>query len=135
MTLLDILPSLRSVVAPRLDPAHWPAETHYDDRGRVTVGDTVLEDIADHHGTPLATADGIALFRIDVVEPVTDGTTFVWVDGCAEPTSLQAVLVNRHPCGPECTATVLSRSGRAIACDVRLPLDVHAGEVLAVPLR
>ena len=37
MTLLEILPSLRSVMTYRLDPTLWPSETHYSG-GRITVG-------------------------------------------------------------------------------------------------
>ncbi|KAA0022863.1 diaminopimelate decarboxylase [Antrihabitans cavernicola] len=86
-------------------------------------------------GESLLAGSGIALFRIDFVEPITDGHTFVWVDGSpSDALTDHAVLVNRHPCGPQATATILARSGREIAGDVRLPLDVHAGEVLAIPL-
>ncbi|MFD1815514.1 diaminopimelate decarboxylase [Rhodococcus gannanensis] len=57
MTLLDILPSLRAVMTPRLDPALWPATTHVDDLGRVTVGGLALSDIADRFGTPVYVLD------------------------------------------------------------------------------
>ncbi|WP_067699652.1 diaminopimelate decarboxylase [Nocardia jejuensis] len=58
MTLLDIFPSLRSGgVLPRLDPAVWPRETHYDGDGRITVGGVALDDIADQYGTPTYVLD------------------------------------------------------------------------------
>lgn len=52
MTLLDILPSLRAAMTPRLDPALWPVTTGLDDLGRITVGGVALADVADHFGTP-----------------------------------------------------------------------------------
>ena len=133
MTLLDILPSLRSFAPPRLDPTLWPVDTHYDDWGRVTVDGTALEDVADRFGTP-TTAGDIALFRVDFVEPEVDGHTFVWVDaGPVDGLSSNVVLANRHSCGPQVRATVLGRSGRDIALGAQLPFDVHAGEVIAIP--
>lgn len=57
MTLLDIFPSLRSVMSARLDPAVWPSETHYDATGRVAVGGVALQDIADQYGTPVRVLD------------------------------------------------------------------------------
>ncbi|MEV6771937.1 diaminopimelate decarboxylase [Nocardia sp. NPDC051030] len=58
MTLLDIFPSLRSGgLLPRLDPAVWPRDTHYDAEGRITVGGVALADIADQHGTPTYVLD------------------------------------------------------------------------------
>ena len=57
MTLLNLLPSLRSAGIVGLDPDIWPAETHYDDRGRVMVGRVALEDIADEFGTPTYVLD------------------------------------------------------------------------------
>ncbi|MFF0545075.1 diaminopimelate decarboxylase family protein [Nocardia thailandica] len=53
MTLLEILPSLRSTTTPRLDPAVWPAETHYDGEGRICVGGLALAEVADEYGTPV----------------------------------------------------------------------------------
>ncbi|MFD4469452.1 diaminopimelate decarboxylase [Rhodococcus sp. NPDC058505] len=52
MTLLDILPSLRSAMTPRLDPDLWPVTTHVDELGRITVGGVALCDVADQFGTP-----------------------------------------------------------------------------------
>ncbi|MGW4325819.1 diaminopimelate decarboxylase [Nocardia sp. NPDC004573] len=52
MTLLDILPSLRSGSPSRLDAAVWPRDTHYDGDGGITLGGVALADIADQYGTP-----------------------------------------------------------------------------------
>ncbi|MEV6100857.1 diaminopimelate decarboxylase [Nocardia sp. NPDC051981] len=58
MTLLEIFPSLRDGgMVPRLDPAVWPRETHYDADGRITVGGVALADIADQYGTPTYVLD------------------------------------------------------------------------------
>ncbi|MFE2959422.1 diaminopimelate decarboxylase [Nocardia tengchongensis] len=58
MTLLEIFPSLRDGgIVPRLDPAIWPRETHYDADGRITVGGVALADIADQYGTPTYVLD------------------------------------------------------------------------------
>ncbi|GAD87005.1 diaminopimelate decarboxylase [Nocardia asteroides NBRC 15531] len=57
MTLLDIFPSLRATTVPRLDPALWPADTHYDGDGRITLGGVALADLADQYGTPVHVVD------------------------------------------------------------------------------
>lgn len=57
MTLLDIFPSLRATTVPRLDPAVWPADTHYDPDGRITLGAVALADLADQFGTPVHVVD------------------------------------------------------------------------------
>ncbi|MEV0063080.1 alanine racemase [Nocardia sp. NPDC050718] len=57
MTLLDIFPSLRATTVPRLDPAVWPADTHYDQDGRITLGTVALADLADEFGTPVHVVD------------------------------------------------------------------------------
>ncbi|MEU1207426.1 diaminopimelate decarboxylase [Nocardia sp. NPDC005825] len=58
MTLLEIFPSLRDGgLVPRLDPAVWPRDTHYDADGRITVGGVALADIADQYGTPTYVLD------------------------------------------------------------------------------
>jgi diaminopimelate decarboxylase len=57
MTLLDLLPSLRAAVTPRVDPALWPHTTHVDEAGRLTVGGVALADIADETGTPTHVID------------------------------------------------------------------------------
>ena len=57
MTLLDIFPSLRAAMAPRLDPALWPVTTDHDERGRIRVGGVALDDIADQYGTPTYVLD------------------------------------------------------------------------------
>ncbi|WP_092808736.1 diaminopimelate decarboxylase [Rhodococcus globerulus] len=57
MTLLDIFPSLRSAMTPRLDPALWPISTRHDQSGRICIGDISLEEIADQYGTPTYVVD------------------------------------------------------------------------------
>ena len=57
MTLLDILPSLRNAMIPRVDPALWPHTTHVDEAGRLTVGGVALTDIADEVGSPAYVLD------------------------------------------------------------------------------
>lgn len=57
MTLLEIFPSLRAAMAPRLDPALWPVTTDHDDLGRIRVGGVALDDIADQYGTPTYVLD------------------------------------------------------------------------------
>ncbi|RDI16312.1 diaminopimelate decarboxylase [Rhodococcus sp. AG1013] len=57
MTLLDLFPSLRTTMTPRLDPALWPTTTDHDDRGRIRVGGVALDDIADQFGTPTYVLD------------------------------------------------------------------------------
>ncbi|MCJ0903158.1 diaminopimelate decarboxylase [Rhodococcus sp. ARC_M6] len=57
MTLLEIFPSLRGAMTPRMDPALWPISTRHDQRGRVCIGDVALEDIADQYGTPTYVVD------------------------------------------------------------------------------
>ncbi|TQF73323.1 diaminopimelate decarboxylase [Rhodococcus spelaei] len=61
MTLLEIFPSLRSAMTPRLDPAVWPDGTHVDDHGRITVAGVALADIADQYGTPSYVLDEMDL--------------------------------------------------------------------------
>ena len=43
MTLLEIFPSLRGAMTPRMDPALWPISTRHDHSGRVCIGDVSLE--------------------------------------------------------------------------------------------
>ncbi len=57
MTLLDIFPSLRSVMSARLDPAMWPTETPHDATGRVAIGGVALQDVADQYGIPVRILD------------------------------------------------------------------------------
>ncbi|BBY84897.1 diaminopimelate decarboxylase family protein [Mycolicibacterium tokaiense] len=57
MTLLDILPSLRHAVKPRIDPTLWPYTTHVDEAARLTVGGLALTDVADEAGTPVTVFD------------------------------------------------------------------------------
>jgi diaminopimelate decarboxylase len=44
-------------MAPRLDSAIWPRDTHYDAAGRIVVGGVALADIADRYGTAACVLD------------------------------------------------------------------------------
>jgi diaminopimelate decarboxylase len=57
MTLLDIQPSPRNAVSPRLDPTLWPRTTQVDETGRLTIGGVALTDIADQIGSPTYVLD------------------------------------------------------------------------------
>lgn len=57
MTLLDILPSLRSATRPRIDTTIWPLTTTVDELGRLCVGAVPLTDVADEFGTPARVLD------------------------------------------------------------------------------
>ncbi|MGW0181370.1 diaminopimelate decarboxylase [Nocardia sp. NPDC003345] len=57
MTLLDTIPSLQPGIPPRLSPAVWPHDAHYDGDGRITIGRVALTDIADRYGTPACVLD------------------------------------------------------------------------------
>lgn len=58
MTLLEILPSLRQAVRPRIDPALWPLTTHVDDTdGSLCIGGISVNDIADEFRTPTYVID------------------------------------------------------------------------------
>ena len=55
MPLLNILPSLRPTAA-RLDPAVWPATTHYRN-GRIVVGGVALHELANRFPAPTYVLD------------------------------------------------------------------------------
>lgn len=57
MTLADLIPTLRPVLAARLEPGLWPLTTGATCDGRVTVGGSDLSELASHHGTPLRVVD------------------------------------------------------------------------------
>ncbi|MUL66024.1 diaminopimelate decarboxylase [Mycobacterium sp. CBMA 234] len=57
MTLLDILPSLRTAMRPRIDTTIWPLTTHVDELGRLCVGSVALPEVADEFGTPAYVLD------------------------------------------------------------------------------
>ena len=57
MTLLDILPSLRGAMRPRIDTTIWPLTTQVDALGRLCVGSVALTDVADEFGTPAYVLD------------------------------------------------------------------------------
>jgi diaminopimelate decarboxylase len=51
MTLLDLLPSLRTAKTPRLDSSVWPHTLGVDESGRLTIGGVACADIADRYGS------------------------------------------------------------------------------------
>lgn len=147
MTLLDILPSLRSVMPARLDPAMWPSETHYDATGRVAIGGVALQDIADQYGTPVWVLDVqsnsrtsppvarcamVSVHRVRSVVRHDDGRTVVAVDGSLA-NAKYAVVANRHSPGPFISATIVPNDSDGTTEVVQLPADLHPGEVLAAP--
>ncbi|MFB7873776.1 diaminopimelate decarboxylase family protein [Nocardia sp. NPDC056064] len=91
-------------------------------------------------GRAIVARAGVTVYRVVSVEHGDDGRVFVTVDGaasehCGRTTrpGHDAVVANRHTCGPRMVVTVLGRGGGVVADDVRLPADLHPGEVLAVP--
>lgn len=119
----------------------------------------ILEDALDaacarHHfprpaialepGRAIVARAGVTLYRVLSIKRVEGGRTYVTVDGGMSDNPRVAlygarydvVVANRHPCGPQMTATVAGRfceAGDVLATDVRLPADLRPGEVLAVP--
>ena len=57
MTLLDHLPSLRSVSPDRFDRAVWPSTSAVDSAGRLCVGGVPMTEVADQFGTPAYVID------------------------------------------------------------------------------
>ena len=57
MTLLEMLPSLRRAVTPRIDRAIWPLTTSVDELGRLCVGGVPLTEVADEFRTPAYVLD------------------------------------------------------------------------------
>ncbi|MGN2640992.1 diaminopimelate decarboxylase [Nocardia takedensis] len=95
-------------------------------------------------GRAIVARAGVTLYRVVSVKHVEGGHTYVTVDGgmgdnprvALYGARYDVVVANRHPCGPQMTATVAGRfceAGDVLAADVRLPVDLRAGEVLAVP--
>jgi len=52
VTLAELVPSLRTSLAARLEPGLWPSSARADCAGEVTVGGVPLSHVAAQHGTP-----------------------------------------------------------------------------------
>ncbi|MGW4067559.1 diaminopimelate decarboxylase [Nocardia grenadensis] len=100
--------------------------------------------IAMEPGRAIVARAGVTVYRVMSVKRIDGGTTFVTVDGGMNDNLRVAlygaryapVVANRRPHGPWTTATVVGRyceAGDVLARDVRLPADLHPGDVVAVP--
>ncbi|WP_327101986.1 diaminopimelate decarboxylase [Nocardia vinacea] len=101
-------------------------------------------NIALEPGRAIVARAGVTLYRVLSVKHIDGGRTYVTVDGgmgdnarvALYGANYEVVIANRHPCGPQMTATVAGRyceAGDVLATDIRLPADLRPGEVLAVP--
>ncbi len=126
------LPELADVIEDSLDAA---CARHGFPRPRIAL----------EPGRAIVARAGLTLYRVLSVKRIDGGRTYVTVDGGMSDNPrvalygarYDAVLANRHPIGPEMTATIAGRyceAGDILAADVRLPADLHPGEVLAVPV-
>ncbi|WP_024803088.1 diaminopimelate decarboxylase [Nocardia sp. BMG51109] len=95
-------------------------------------------------GRAIVARAGVTLYRVMTIKHIEGGRTFVIVDGGMNDNPrvalygarYDAVVANRHPTGPQMTATVAGRyceAGDILAADVRLPADLRPGEIIAVP--
>ncbi|QLY30367.1 diaminopimelate decarboxylase [Nocardia huaxiensis] len=125
------LPELADIIEDSLDAA---CARHGFPRPRIAL----------EPGRAIVARAGVTLYRVLTVKHIDDGQTYVTVDGgmCDNPrvalygARYDAVVANRHPTGPHMTATIAGRyceAGDILARDVRLPVDLRPGEVLAVP--
>ncbi|GGK98921.1 diaminopimelate decarboxylase [Nocardia jinanensis] len=100
--------------------------------------------IAMEPGRAVVARAGVTVYRVMSIKQIAGGTTYVTVDGGMNDNlrvalygaQYEPVVANRRPHGPWMTATVAGRyceSGDVLARDVRLPADLHPGDVLAVP--
>ncbi|RJO77597.1 diaminopimelate decarboxylase [Nocardia panacis] len=100
--------------------------------------------IALEPGRAIVARAGVTLYRVLSIKHIDGGHTYVTVDGGMGDNSrvalygarYEVVVANRHPTGPQMTATVAGRyceAGDILAADIRLPADLRPGEVLAVP--
>jgi diaminopimelate decarboxylase len=94
-------------------------------------------------GGAISARAGVTLYRVLWVQSQPDGRAIVLVDGGLSdnpPVALRdarslIVLANRHSMMPTRPMTVVGRhreSDNAIARDIALPTDLHAGDLLAV---
>jgi diaminopimelate decarboxylase len=100
--------------------------------------------IAIEPGRAIVAHAGVTLYRVLSVKHIDGGRTYVTVDGGMSDNprvalygaTYSVVVANRHPTGPNMTATVAGRfceAGDILATDVQLPTDLRPGEVLAMP--
>ena len=94
-------------------------------------------------GRALAARAGVTCYRVASIKRQPGGHTYVAVDGGMGDNPRVALygarytvaVANRHPLGPTQPVTVVGRyceAGDVIARDVALPVDLHAGDLLAV---
>ncbi|HTY29963.1 diaminopimelate decarboxylase [Mycobacterium sp.] len=94
-------------------------------------------------GRAIAARAGITLYRVVAVKRQSDGRTFVAVDGgmsdnpriAGADAKYTVALANRQEPAVAAPVTVVGRhceSGDEIARDVKLPADIHPGDLLAV---
>ncbi|MEV6348325.1 hypothetical protein [Actinoplanes sp. NPDC051851] len=57
MTLSELLPSLRTVAQPHLDPAVWPATARWEGHGDLVVGEVRVAGLIRRHGDPVHVLD------------------------------------------------------------------------------
>lgn len=109
MTLLDLLPSLRAVMTPRVDPALWPYTTGVDEAGRMTVGGVALTDIADDVGTPACVIDEADFrYRARRYRKELPGTKVVYAGKALLTSTLAGWASDEHLGVHVCTATELT---------------------------
>ncbi|HEX7660634.1 MAG TPA: diaminopimelate decarboxylase [Pseudonocardiaceae bacterium] len=107
--------------------------------GRVPVPRLIIEP-----GRAIAATAGVTLYRVAAVKRGTR-RTFVAVDGGMSDNPRPALygarytvrLIARHSNAPRRVCTVVGRhceAGDVIADDVPLPADIHAGDLIAVPV-
>ncbi|WP_405490584.1 diaminopimelate decarboxylase [Nocardia sp. NBC_00511] len=100
--------------------------------------------IALEPGRAIVARAGVTLYRVLSIKHVEGGHTYVTVDGGMSDNPrvalygarYDAVVANRHPTGEHMTVTIAGRhceAGDILAHDVRLPVDLRPGEVLAMP--
>jgi diaminopimelate decarboxylase len=99
--------------------------------------------VAIEPGRAISARAGVTLYRVLSVQPQPGGRTTAVVDGglgdnpgvALHDARYSVALANRHPITPSRPTTVVGRhgeSGDEIACDVPLPDDLRAGDLLAV---
>jgi diaminopimelate decarboxylase len=99
--------------------------------------------IAIEPGRAISARAGVTLYRVLSVQPQPGGRATAVVDGGLgdnpavglHNARYSVALANRHPITPSRPTTVVGRNGESgdeIACDVPLPDDLRAGDLLAV---